>query len=63
VKFAIKLYHYHNAAGAIAPPVFVIADETMDAEAFSARFLLGDLPVFRCGAYIQSPEEGLEVGA
>jgi hypothetical protein len=41
VKFAIKLYHYHNAAGAIAPPVFVIADETMDAEAFSAHRIAG----------------------
>jgi hypothetical protein len=31
---SIKHYHFHNANGTVAPPVFVIADDSMDPEAF-----------------------------
>ena len=31
---SIKHYHLHNASGTVAPPVFVIADDSMDPEAF-----------------------------
>ena len=31
---SIKHYHFHNANGTVAPPVFVIADDLMDPEAF-----------------------------
>lgn len=34
LDFAIKLYHFHNAAGDCAPTVFVIADNTMGPEEF-----------------------------
>jgi hypothetical protein len=29
LDFAMKLYHFHNAAGFCSPPVFVIADNSM----------------------------------
>lgn len=29
LEFGIKLYHMHNAAGAVAPPVYVVADKSM----------------------------------
>ena len=31
---SIKHYHFHNANGTVAPPVFVVADDSMDPEAF-----------------------------
>lgn len=34
LAFAIKLYHFHNAAGYCAPTVFVIADDSMGPEEF-----------------------------
>ena len=30
---SIKHYHFHNANGTVAPPVFVVADDSMDPEA------------------------------
>lgn len=32
LAFAIKLYHFHNASGFSAPPVFVVADDEMNEE-------------------------------
>lgn len=34
LDFAIKLFHFHNADGYVAPPVFVIADPYMQSETF-----------------------------
>ena len=31
---SIKHHHFHNANGTVAPPVFVVADDSMDPEAF-----------------------------
>ena len=31
---SIKHYHFHNANGTVAPPVFVIADDSMEPDAF-----------------------------
>ena len=31
---SIKHYHFHNASGTVAPPVFVVADDSMDPETF-----------------------------
>jgi hypothetical protein len=39
--FFIKLYHFHNAAGNPAPPVYCIADETMDAEDLHVITMIG----------------------
>jgi hypothetical protein len=32
LAFAIKLYHFHNANGGVAPAVWVVADDSMDEE-------------------------------
>jgi hypothetical protein len=39
--FSIKLYHLHNADGYCAPPVFVIADESMDSEELAVHKVIG----------------------
>ena len=33
--FSVKHYHLHNACGTVAPPVFVIADDSMEKDAFT----------------------------
>lgn len=32
---SVKHYHLHNANGTVAPPVFIIADDSVDAESFA----------------------------
>jgi hypothetical protein len=41
LDFAIKMYHLHNAEGYSAPPVFVIADDSMNEDAFSVEQVVG----------------------
>ncbi len=41
LDFGIKLYHCHCAAGRVVPPVFVIADDSMDADALSVNKIEG----------------------
>jgi hypothetical protein len=41
LDFTIKLYHCHHAGGSCAEPVYVIADDSMEAEDFVARRIMG----------------------
>jgi hypothetical protein len=41
LAFAIKMYHLHNASGYSAPPVFVIADESLSEDAFFFSKVIG----------------------
>lgn len=39
--FAIKYYHFHNAAGDMAPMVLIIADDTMEENEFFVQEVAG----------------------
>ncbi len=39
--YAIKLYHLHNAAGNVAPPIFVVADDSMGPDDFFQSKIIG----------------------
>jgi hypothetical protein len=41
LDFTIKLYHCHHAGGNCAEPVYVVADDSMGAEDFVARRIMG----------------------
>ncbi len=41
LSYFIKHFHLHNAAGTIAPPVYVIANDALNADTFSAHKIPG----------------------
>jgi hypothetical protein len=49
--FSIKLYHLHNADGYCAPPVFVVADESLDSEDVVVHKVIGLKSNQQQGAY------------
>lgn len=49
--FAVKLYHFHSAAGILAPPVFILSDDSMNSEEYIATRMKGLSKTFSPGSY------------